>query len=183
MAAIARWAMDRNRPPQATIAGMAVLRRLGPKNHEALAPLLHAMLMDNAQYDGAYGAYSTVESCRQQAKSLLDNWTVVIGAFVDARLVGYAHLESHALSSREVLNEVFVLPGFRRQGIGRALPVEALSQADSDKALEIRVASTNEAAARLYRSLGFRMISRIYIKGGYNIVMLSNFTALVGCPA
>ncbi len=122
---------------------MTHLRLLASTDREVLAPLLHSMAMDNAQYDGAYGAFATLESCRIQAKNLLDDWNVVIGAFMQEQLVGYAHLESSALSSKEVLNEVFVLPEFRCQGIGRALLVEAIAQADSDKALEIRVASTN----------------------------------------
>lgn len=55
------------------------------------------------------------------------------------------------------IEEVAVLPGFRRMGIGRALVSQALSGA---KGAVLSVAESNAAARALYRSLGFSQTAR-----------------------
>lgn len=54
--------------------------------------------------------------------------------------------------------EVFTAPDHRRQGLARHLMIRSmrLAQAAGEKAVSLRVLSTNRPARRLYESLGFR---------------------------
>lgn len=55
------------------------------------------------------------------------------------------------------VSDLVVLPAYRRRGIGRALleRAEAYARGEGARALRVGVLAKNEAAARLYRSLGF----------------------------
>jgi ribosomal-protein-alanine N-acetyltransferase len=54
-------------------------------------------------------------------------------------------------------SDLVVLPAYRRRGIGRALleRAEAYARGEGARVLRVGVLAKNEAAARLYRSLGF----------------------------
>lgn len=56
------------------------------------------------------------------------------------------------------LIEVFTAPDHRRQGLARHLMIRSMRQAQKagEKAVSLRVLSTNRPARRLYESLGFR---------------------------
>lgn len=56
------------------------------------------------------------------------------------------------------LIEVFTAPEYRRQGLARHLMIRSMRQAQKagEKAVSLRVLSTNRPARRLYESLGFR---------------------------
>jgi len=73
----------------------------------------------------------------------------------DGKSMGY--LSAVQLGRTLGIEEVAVLPAFRRMGIGRALVVRALSETP---AAVLSVAESNVPARALYRSLGFRQISR-----------------------
>ena len=73
----------------------------------------------------------------------------------DGKSMGY--LSAVQLGKTLGIEEVAVLPAFRRMGIGRALVVRALSETP---AAVLSVAESNVPARALYRSLGFRQISR-----------------------
>ena len=55
------------------------------------------------------------------------------------------------------VSDLVVLPAYRRRGIGRALleRAEAYARGEGARVLRVGVLAKNEAAARLYRSLGF----------------------------
>jgi ribosomal protein S18 acetylase RimI-like enzyme len=55
------------------------------------------------------------------------------------------------------VSDLVVLPAHRRRGIGRALleRAEAYARGEGARVLRVGVLAKNEAAARLYRSLGF----------------------------
>jgi ribosomal protein S18 acetylase RimI-like enzyme len=56
------------------------------------------------------------------------------------------------------LTEIFVLPGFRRGGIGSKLLSAVIAQAESEQVLELfaRVNHANSGASKLYSSLGLQ---------------------------
>jgi ribosomal-protein-alanine acetyltransferase len=64
------------------------------------------------------------------------------------------------------LENIAVLPGFRRQGIGRALLSALLDEARALQAERIllEVRASNRPAIRLYNSKGFQLLAR---RGGY----------------
>ena len=84
------------------------------------------------------------------------------GAFWGERLVGIVRLSRYEAPNekhRAYLGGLFVLPSFRRCGCGRALVQAALSRAanlPSIRRVNLSVVAHQEAAIRLYQSLGFR---------------------------
>lgn len=88
---------------------------------------------------------------------------VFIGAFDGDVLVGVAALffeESSKLSHKATIGSVFVTPGYRQKGIGRALISELLRIVREDKKLKqlnLTVSTTNESALRLYKEMGFKV--------------------------
>ena len=115
-----------------------------------------------------------VETFRNQLSGH-DGGPFFIGAFVESELVGVAALffeESQKLSHKATVGSVFVTPTSRSKGVGRALMSELLRIAREDKKLEqlnLTVNVANEAAVRLYESLGFSIFgtepNAVYVDG------------------
>lgn len=85
----------------------------------------------------------------------------VIGAFVDAKLVGVAGL-SHESRERTrhkaALFGMFVLPQYRGRGIARELVLAVLDAAraiQGTQVVQLTVTDSNTAAVQLYQSCGF----------------------------
>jgi len=74
--------------------------------------------------------------------------------------VGYV-IAHHAVDEAEILN-LGVSPGWRRVGIGRALinEVIALLRERGISSVFLEVRESNDAAQRLYESLGFTRVGR-----------------------
>ncbi len=83
-----------------------------------------------------------------------DNMTYLV-AEVGGKIVGGAGLRN-ILGDCEITN-VAILPAYRRQGIGKRLLVELLKAGTEigAEAFTLEVRAGNEAAIRLYESLGF----------------------------
>jgi ribosomal protein S18 acetylase RimI-like enzyme len=95
---------------------------------------------------------------------LADEDAVILAAELDGRVVGYAYgrLEPRdwnlLMDACGALHDVFVDPQARREGIARALvsaTIEALEAKGAPRVL-LHTATQNEAAQRLFESLGFR---------------------------
>ena len=84
------------------------------------------------------------------------------GAFQGEQLVGIVRLSRYEAANekhRAYLGGLFVLPPFRRGGCGRALVRAALHRAaglSTLRRINLSVVAQQEAAVRLYESLGFR---------------------------
>lgn len=87
----------------------------------------------------------------------------VLGAFVDAELVGMAGFYRNPREKarhKGIVWGVFVREQWRAAGIGRALMTELVSRAKSQPGLEqisLTVATRQTAARNLYLSLGFQI--------------------------
>lgn len=85
----------------------------------------------------------------------------VFGAFENEQLVGILKLtrsENPSERHRASLTGLYVMPSFRKQGLGRALVTTALAHAKTDTSLRrltLGVVTTQEFALRLFESLGF----------------------------
>lgn len=86
---------------------------------------------------------------------------IVLGAFVDGRLVGVTGLSFETrekLRHKAILFGMYVDSGFRQQGIGRRLVDAALACARSRpdiKVVKLTVTQGNQAAQALYERCGF----------------------------
>jgi RimJ/RimL family protein N-acetyltransferase len=85
------------------------------------------------------------------------------GAFQDEQLIGIVRLSRYeALNEkhRAYLGGLYVLPPFRRNGCGKALVEQALSRSANIpgiRRINLTVVTQQEAALRLYQSLGFQI--------------------------
>lgn len=99
---------------------------------------------------------------------LLHGESVVLMAYLDGRAVGFTQLyplfSSVSMERLWVLNDLFVLPELRGQGVGEALieQAAALSRSMGAKGLALETGVTNEGAQRLYERLGFVREDDVY---------------------
>jgi RimJ/RimL family protein N-acetyltransferase len=83
------------------------------------------------------------------------------GAFQDEQIIGIVRLSRYSAQNekhRAYIAGLYVVPPFRRNGFGRALVRRALSRAantPSIRRVNLTVVTQQEAAIRLYQSLGF----------------------------
>jgi ribosomal protein S18 acetylase RimI-like enzyme len=89
----------------------------------------------------------------------------VVGAFDDSRLVGtVGFYRENGLKTRHKgrIWGVYVTPGQRRTGVGQTMMLKALERASAIEGVEqvlLSVTTTQTAATRLYRSLGFEVFA------------------------
>ena len=115
------------------------------------APALR--LLADAAWAGAPDAFASRADEIAQLFSAEDR--LVLLAASEGRPVGY--LSGVNLGRTLGIEEVAVLPEFRRMGIGRALIARALEKAQS---AVLSVGESNTPGRALYRSLGFRQTAR-----------------------
>jgi ribosomal protein S18 acetylase RimI-like enzyme len=131
------------------------VRTAGPDDLDALAPLFLGYLdfYDEVAEDAAARSYL--------AKHLGAGTSTILLAERGGLAVGFAQLyptwESLSLTSRWILYDLFVEPGARRVGVGRALVTAALDHARASGAgsLSLETARDNAPAQALYQALGF----------------------------
>jgi len=89
-------------------------------------------------------------------------------ARVKSNVIGFVHLypvfSSVNLTQQWILNDLFVIAEARKLGVGRALMERARQFAENTRAagLTLETAITNNAAQRLYESLGWRRDQEFY---------------------
>jgi ribosomal protein S18 acetylase RimI-like enzyme len=76
-------------------------------------------------------------------------------------------LEDHRFLPRKTgaIYELYVLPEFRRRGVGKACAVEAIRElwAHSPSKIQLEVVQGRTAAAALWRSLGFEKVTERFV--------------------
>jgi ribosomal protein S18 acetylase RimI-like enzyme len=127
------------------------LRQLAPGDSAGLQQLSR---LTDAAWAGAPDAFQTRADELAQLMSELGR--LVILASADGRGVGY--LSGVWLGKTLGIEEVAVLPDYRRAGVGRALVTFALQQ--NARAAILSVSEENRAARAMYRALGFKETAR-----------------------
>lgn len=115
------------------------------------------------QYRQFYGRPANEEAARRFLFARLSKGeSVVFYARRTEKAVGFLQLypvfSSVSLSRQWILNDLFVLPEVRKHGYGRALVERAHKLAEETQAnsLMLETAVTNDAAQKLYESLGWK---------------------------
>ena len=122
-------------------------------------PLL-ANLFDH--YRQFYGQVPDLDGARSfMQQRLFVGDSVILVAAHDETLIGFVQLypsfSSVSMQRIYILNDLFVGPNFRKQGVGRSL-IQAAERFGRDQnavRLTLATAVTNEAARALYESLGW----------------------------
>lgn len=134
----------------------ATIAHAAPADLDALSQLFDA-------YRQFYGQPSDVEAARDWLRNRLRfGESKVLVARQGGAIVGFAQLyptfSSVRLGRSWILNDLFVLPATRRQGVARALLDAAADFARSDGAAAISLETTrdNGAARATYRAAGWR---------------------------
>ncbi|MGE0173955.1 MAG: GNAT family N-acetyltransferase [Oligoflexales bacterium] len=83
-------------------------------------------------------------------------------AFEDGKPIGFANVAVRGWSLR--IASVGVIPEYRRQGVARRLLEKIISDAKNQnyRTIELEVFPLNERAVKLYASLGFEVVRKIY---------------------
>ncbi len=123
------------------------IRAANPKDQPSL------QMLSNEAWKGAPETFAS--RADEIAQLFGEEGRVVLIAESERRPMGY--LSGVQLGKTLGIEEVAVLPEFRRMGIGRALVTQALSH---EGAAVLSVAESNKPARALYRSLGFTQGSR-----------------------
>ena len=115
-------------------------------------------------YRQFYGQRADIAAARSFIRARLEsNDSFLIGASDAAAYVGFTQLypsfSSVAMKPKLILNDMFVVAGFRRAGVARALLRAAEKLAESVGAVSLLLATQleNAAARQLYESAGWRI--------------------------
>ena len=90
------------------------------------------------------------ETCRAQLDNPNDHTLV---AYADGRAAGF--LSCWCIAGEAEINNICVLPEYRRQGIARAMFAAIFDELKDAERWVLEVRASNTAAAALYESLGF----------------------------
>jgi GNAT superfamily N-acetyltransferase len=129
--------------------------RAQPSHTDGIAPLFDA-------YRQFYGAASDLAASRQFiADRLNNNEAVILLAWQGDQVVGFTQLyplfASVAMQRLWLLNDLYVHPSARRQGVGEALLKEAeqFALTTGSRGLYLRTGKENFPAQRLYERCGW----------------------------
>ncbi len=121
------------------------------------------------QYRGFYRQNSDLEQAKEFITARLQQQdSVILLATEDSNPLGYTQLfpswSSVSMQRVWVLNDLFVLPQARKQGIAKALMDAAKDYAIATNAIRIILATevTNKIAQNLYESMGYRQFDEFY---------------------
>lgn len=138
-----------------------IIRLLEPRDAEMYYDLRLEALEDSPHaFVSSY--HETKKETPQKYKHYFQSGdSFTFGAFIDHQLIGVVTLiieTREKIKHRATLVAMYVTPEHRGKGIGKALILEAIQKAKEIETIEqinLSVTVTNEAAYRLYSSLGF----------------------------
>ena len=139
-----------------------MIRRAGPRDAAALAPLFDAYRKFYEQRSNLRGAK------RFLSRRLVRKESVVFIARQGGRALGFTQLyptfSSVSMKRLWILNDLYVVPEVRRRGVAEALIARARRLAKDTRAegLFLETAVTNKKARRLYEKLGWEREKAFY---------------------
>jgi len=139
-----QWSGD---PPEPPPLPALRIRRAGRRDEAALKTL------SDESWDGAPEAFHS--RADEIAQLFAEEGRLVLLAESEGKPMGY--LSAVQLGRTLGIEEVAVLPRFRRMGVGRSLLAHALG---TQQAAVLSVGESNVPARALYRSAGFRQTAR-----------------------
>ncbi len=150
-----------------------VIRQASREDLKSIVPLLVRLKRLNAEFDPLLEVVPDLESVAlKYLEDALDNpQAIVLVAVEGEKVVAVlkASVEDRLFYKPRhvgVIKEFYILPEYRRKGIGKRLIVEGMNQLRK-RGAEVIMASFpahNEIAINFYRKLGFRPVEYLFAK-------------------
>jgi ribosomal protein S18 acetylase RimI-like enzyme len=137
------------------------IERARAEDTGSIAPLFDAYRQFYGAAPDHAGALAFIAARLERAESVVLIARALPRSSEPSRVVGFAQLypsfSSVSLGPIVVLNDLFVLPSWRRSSVARSLVEESARHGERVGAIRIHLSTqlTNEPALRLYQSLGF----------------------------
>lgn len=142
---------------------MEAIRILAPEDAEVFRDMRLKGLLDSPESFGStyeVEANRDIDFFRMRIHQASDSF--VLGAFdQDGQLIGVVGFkQEHTIKLRHkgLIWGMYVMPGYRSQGVGRRLmekAIELANQIDGLEQINLSVVTGNQGAKKLYESLGF----------------------------
>lgn len=138
-----------------------IIRRLNPKDAELYRAIrLEALQMTPEAFGSSYEEEKSYPLELYEGR-FQEEYSATFGAFLEEQLCGVVTLvreQRNKLKHRANIYGVYVSSEKRGRGIAKKLMLEAIREAEDMGGVEqihLSVVTSNEAAGKLYRSLGF----------------------------
>ncbi|NHM30274.1 GNAT family N-acetyltransferase [Neobacillus terrae] len=134
---------------------------LGPENAGLYRDIRLQALKDHPEAFSSSFEEESAYTLERFSSRLNEDFIFTFGALMEDQLIGTVTLATerrNKLKHRANIAAMYVDPEYRRSGTGKKLMEEAIKKAKELEGIEqiyLSVTSTNEAAKKLYLSLGF----------------------------
>lgn len=139
------------------------LRKLDERDVKQYLELRLASLQNNPEAFATSYEEEKEQPVELYKSRLQSQDSVTIGAFEDHQLIGiitFVKQNKLKLKHRAEIVSTYVVPDKRGYGLGKDLVAQVINEAENSKGIEqvyLTVASKNEVAKTLYKSLGFEL--------------------------
>ena len=138
------------------------IKRLTPEDVEAYRDIRLESLQQSPEAFGSTWEESKARPVEQMTGFLTnDTDRFILGAYIENSLIGLASFHRHGgkkMAHKGEINQMYVAPQVRGQGIGRRLLEDIIQRAhqlDNIESIQLAVVVGNPAARKLYQNLGF----------------------------
>jgi len=138
-----------------------VIRKLKNDDIEIFAELLFEFFTELRRKQG--WSLPSMESIRTETLKSLERNDIILIGYLDNRPVGFIRVSTHHEDLVFWVDEIFVLPEFRRQGIGRRLVRAAEKEVlkRGEKSLYLYVLPQEVGAIAFWKSVGYTILNAI----------------------
>lgn len=134
---------------------MSKIEQIKPESLNQVIPLFH-------EYRKFYRKEASVNAEQFLSERLKNNESVIYAAYVENKCVGFVQLfstfSSLNLGKVIILNDLYILPEYRRKKIASELIKTVIEHAKSEKATGVSLSTqiANTGAQDLYKKIGFK---------------------------
>ncbi|MCG3109921.1 Mycothiol acetyltransferase [Metallosphaera sp. J1] len=150
-----------------------MIRKAEPRDVEVIADMFERMYALNSEFDPLLQVHDEIEERLKKSLSedLRSEDSLVVVAEEDGKVIGAVRVrlerrEYYVPEKMAVIEEIYVMPGYRREGVGERLVDFVISELSRKgaKSIMARFPAKNIIAVSFYKKRGFREIHYEFIK-------------------